>query len=108
MSKRVFIVAMALTASLFAVCSTAGEVGDIEFKRATKEVGDYPPATYPHWVHRMQYRCYVCHEEIFKMKAGADVITMPEIEDGKFCGKCHNGKIAFGVVFEACPRCHRP
>lgn len=108
MNKGVRLFVVTVATAVLAVCCNAAEVGDIEFKRETKEVGDYPPATYPHWVHRMQYRCYVCHEEIFKMKAGADVITMPEIEDGKFCGKCHNGKIAFGVVFEACPRCHRP
>ena len=108
MTKGVFIVVMAFTTALLAVCSTAAEVGDIEFKRKSQEIGDYPPATFPHWVHRMRYRCYVCHDDIFQMKAGSNSITMEAIEQGKFCGTCHNGKIAFGVVFEACPRCHRP
>lgn len=84
------------------------EVGDIEFKRETESPGDYPSATFPHWVHRMQFRCYVCHDDIFQMKAGSNAVTMAAIGEGKFCGTCHNGKVAFGVTFEACQRCHRP
>ena len=64
------------------------------------------PAKFPHWIHRMNFKCYVCHNAIFQMKAGADDITMDKIQAGKFCGVCHNGKTAFQVKFETCPRCH--
>ena len=82
--------------------------GDIQMTRkgdyATKS---YPPATFPHWAHRMQFKCYVCHDSIFHMKAGADIFTMNDINSGKYCGKCHNGKIAFAPTFSDCQRCHR-
>ena len=70
-----------------------------------------PPATFPHWFHRIRVRCAVCHSDIFEMKAGADHITMDDIRAGKFCGKCHpsypDGKaLAWPVAFESCVRCH--
>jgi c(7)-type cytochrome triheme protein len=101
---------VALVALLQFVPTSAirAEWGDITFTRAADAAGsEYPPATFPHWVHRMQFRCYVCHEDIFTMKAGSNPITMEAISAGKYCGTCHNGKIAFSVVFESCQRCHR-
>jgi len=101
--------ALATLMALAPAGAVHAEWGDIAFKRQTQAPGDeYPPATFPHWVHRIQFRCYVCHEDIFQMKAGENPITMEAISAGKYCGTCHNGKIAFGVVFESCQRCHRP
>ena len=83
------------------------ELGDIVFERKDAGTQDVPPAVFPHFVHRMQFRCYVCHDDIVVMKAGANAITMDAIQAGKFCGVCHDGKTAFQATFEACPRCHR-
>ena len=84
-------------------------VGDIRFERKTKGDEDFPPAVFPHWVHRVNFKCYVCHTKSvgFEMKAGSAAVTMDLIEEGKYCGTCHNGKRAFGVSFETCTRCHR-
>ena len=79
--------------------------GDIVFKRAGGE-GGVPPAVFPHWFHRIRFKCYACHPSIFQMKAGADNITMDAIGEGKFCGTCHNGKIAWEIGFNTCPKCH--
>lgn len=84
------------------------ELGDIAFVRKEPGTDDVPPAIFPHFLHRMQFKCHVCHDDIVVMKAGANAITMDAIQEGKFCGVCHNGKIAFQSTFEACPRCHRP
>ncbi len=63
------------------------------------------PVIYPHWFHRIRFRCKVCHSELgFEMRAGANDVTMADIIDGKFCGMCHNGKIAWST--EHCDRCH--
>lgn len=83
--------------------------GDVTLPRvggdaATKGI---PPAVFPHLPHRLLFRCYVCHDRLFHMKRGADSITMDKIVDGKFCGACHNGRVAFGVTFADCARCHR-
>ena len=67
-----------------------------------------PAATFPHWIHRIRYKCKVCHTKIFEPKAGANLITMADINAGQFCGRCHNGKTAFAAGFGACQRCHKP
>ena len=54
----------------------AAEYGDVMFTRKVQGMDDIPPATFPHWIHRMQYKCGACHEEPFKMKAGANEVTM--------------------------------
>ncbi len=95
-------------ATLLLAGSAGAEYGDIHFTHPGGGNEGVPPATFPHYVHRIQFKCYVCHEDIFVMKAGANAITMDAIQSGKFCGTCHNGKIAFEVGFETCQRCHRP
>ncbi len=63
------------------------------------------PVVFPHWIHRAKFTCKVCHTDIgFTMKAGADDIKMGDIFKGEWCGRCHNGKIAFPPV--KCIRCH--
>lgn len=64
------------------------------------------PVLYPHWVHRLFFRCKVCHEGIEKMKRGANGISHKTIDEGKFCGACHNGKISFSTTDKNCERCH--
>ena len=86
-------------------------VGDIHLKRNAKVAGSesFAPAVFPHWVHRVNFKCYVCHNKTvgFPMKGGSTAITMEMIDEGKYCGVCHKGKPAFGVSFETCTRCHR-
>jgi c(7)-type cytochrome triheme protein len=79
--------------------------GDIVFKREGGE-GGIPAAIFPHWFHRIRYKCYACHPTPFEMKAGANKITMDALQEGKFCGVCHNGKVAWAASFETCNRCH--
>ncbi|MBI3773771.1 MAG: hypothetical protein HY272_13870 [Gammaproteobacteria bacterium] len=63
------------------------------------------PVVFPHWFHRIRFRCKVCHADLgFQFKAGGNKITMAKIIDGKFCGACHNGEVAWSV--ENCAMCH--
>ena len=84
----------------------ADDYGDVKFERKAQGMDDVPPAHFPHWIHRMQYKCGACHEEPYKMKAGASTITMEAIKAGESCGKCHDGKAAFESNFDTCLRCH--
>ena len=102
--KRLVLLVFLMLAALSV--SIAAEYGDVAFERKAKGMEDIPPAVFPHWIHRMQYKCSACHEEVFKMKANADEITMEMIKSGKSCGLCHNGKAAFESNFDTCPRCH--
>jgi c(7)-type cytochrome triheme protein len=65
----------------------------------------FPPARFPHWVHRIRYQCSACHPTPFQMRAGSARITMADLDGGQACGRCHNSRAAFGL-FE-CDRCHR-
>ena len=72
-------------------------------KRAEKE--GMRPVIYPHWFHRIRFRCKVCHHELgFVMRAGANDVKMDDIYKGRFCGMCHDNKIAWGL--ENCDLCH--
>jgi c(7)-type cytochrome triheme protein len=80
------------------------EYGDVILNHRAEQEG-MRPVIYPHWFHRIRFRCKVCHNELgFEMRAGANDITMADIIDGKFCGMCHNGQVAWSV--ENCDICH--
>ncbi|WP_428605723.1 c(7)-type cytochrome triheme domain-containing protein [Sedimenticola sp.] len=80
------------------------EYGDVILNHRAEKEG-MRPVIYPHWFHRIRFRCKVCHKELgFEMRAGANDITMADIIDGKFCGMCHNGQVAWSV--ENCDICH--
>jgi c(7)-type cytochrome triheme protein len=106
--KGLLIGILAGLAFALAAPNASAEYGDIKFTRRAKGMDEVPAAVFPHFVHRMQFRCYVCHDAIFEMKAGANPVSMDAIQSGKFCGRCHDGKTAFQATFDTCPRCHRP
>lgn len=54
-------------------------------------------------------KCADCHTKpkLFEMKKGGDKKTMAAMNEGKFCGACHDGKKAFSVKAPAdCAKCH--
>jgi len=97
-------------------------IGTVQMRRATEVLGDstgtvagnaagvrtdgFPRARFPHWVHRIRFRCTTCHMAIFEPRAGTNAITMADIEAGRACGKCHNGTVAFRADMTNCSRCH--
>lgn len=92
----------------FATAQADGpDLGDVKFKRDAAAGMEIPPAVFPHALHRIAYKCAACHDGLFPMKAGSTKITMEAIQDGKSCGTCHNGKLAFASTFATCSRCHR-
>lgn len=83
---------------------TQAEYADVVINRQAEKNG-MRPVVFPHWFHRIRFRCKVCHAELgFKMRAGSNTITMTDIIDGKFCGACHNNDIAWSP--ENCDLCH--
>ncbi len=98
---------LALLAVLLALLPGAAvraEYGDVVLNNWSQKNG-MRPVIFPHWFHRERFRCKVCHTELgFKLQAGADDMDMADIINGKFCGACHNGKIAWSV--EHCGLCH--
>jgi c(7)-type cytochrome triheme protein len=80
------------------------EYGDVVINNHSDAAG-VRPVVFPHWFHRVRFRCKVCHSDLgFKFQAGGNDINMVKIIDGQFCGACHNGGIAWSV--ENCDLCH--
>ena len=80
------------------------EYGDVLINNYSDAAG-MRPVVFPHWFHRIRFRCKVCHADLgFKMEAGGNQINMLKIIDGEYCGACHNGEVAWAV--EHCDVCH--
>ncbi len=99
----------AASGALFAQ-NAAPAPGDLELPRAegSMSVDSLPASIFPHWIHRVNFRCDACHNRLFQMELGATEITMDMMREGGSCGTCHNGEIAFPVLLETCDRCHVP
>lgn len=90
--------------SFVGIDDATAEYADVVINRNAEKAG-MRPVVFPHWFHRIRFRCKVCHAELgFKMRAGSNLITMADIIDGRFCGACHNGEIAWSP--ENCDLCH--
>jgi c(7)-type cytochrome triheme protein len=91
-------------AGLCLVPPAGAEYGDVVLNRIS-EANDMRPVIFPHWFHRMRFRCKVCHGELgFEMRAGSNPMDMGKIIDGQYCGMCHNGQVAWSV--DECHLCH--
>lgn len=95
---------LALVGMALLAAPSEAEYGDVVLNK-TSEKNGVRPVVFPHWFHRVRFRCNVCHSELaFKMRAGANEVTMADISNGKFCGTCHNNQIAWGA--DKCDLCH--
>lgn len=93
-----------LLALLLPFSASYAEYGDVVMNNYSDPAG-MRPVVFPHWYHRIRFRCKVCHADLgFKFKAGGNEITMEKIIDGQYCGACHNGEIAWAI--ENCGMCH--
>lgn len=80
------------------------EYADVVLNEFSEKEG-VRPVIFPHWFHRIRYKCKVCHSELgFKMRVGSNHVSMKDITAGEFCGACHNGEIAWSV--DSCDLCH--
>ncbi len=73
------------------------------------------PVVFPHWLHRARYTCRLCHVDLgFAMTPGGTGMREADLNNGLYCGSCHNGRIAFppeernllGKRVKRCQKCH--
>ena len=115
--KRADVMAMLIVGMLVSFLTLSGSVmaqmkGPKDFTMT--DTGDAPPATFSHQQHIEMHnlKCKDCHTKIFQMKIGKTAekqgpITMAAMQEGKFCGACHNGEKVFAVKDEdSCAKCH--
>lgn len=77
--------------------------GDISFE--VKKAGN---AIFSHDNHvgGVGLKCTDCHDSLYTTKEKHKHITMAQMQKGKSCGACHNGKKAFDVKAN-CSNCHK-
>ena len=54
----------------------------------------------------MNLKCQACHDKLYTNAKQHKKITMKQMQKGKSCGGCHNGKTAFSVQAD-CAKCHK-
>ncbi len=81
-----------------AKCTQCHKVNDMVYK--VKATG---PVVFSHTAHLRTMQCGACHSKLYKT-AQNPTVSMAEMEKGKSCGACHNGKKAFAVA--DCVKCH--
>ncbi len=95
---------LVMAACLLFAAPAPAEYGDVVINNYSDAAG-MRPVVFPHWFHRVRFRCKVCHADLgFEFKAGGNQINMLKVIDGQFCGACHNGEVAWSV--ENCNLCH--
>jgi len=56
-----------------------------------------------------KFNCQSCHPDLFSPKTGEveekEDFTMESFQQGKYCGRCHDGTVAFSVNTK-CNWCH--
>ena len=91
--------------ALTITCATAHAITIKNITYATKGGGT---VIFDHGAHLKQTainnNCKACHSAIFDMKKRSHA-TMADMEKGKSCGACHNGKDSFPL--KECVKCHR-
>jgi c(7)-type cytochrome triheme protein len=75
-------------------------------KEIAFKVKDAAPAIFSHSFHNQAYKCSDCHTKTYPYKAATGKATMADMEKGKSCGACHNGKDAFASSSD-CDKCHK-
>lgn len=79
--------------------------GNVVMDRVTRDSKEIRPVVFSHWTHRSKYTCKACHTDLgFSFKGRTTEIMQADINAGKFCGSCHDGKTSFGV--NECEKCH--
>ncbi len=80
--------------------------GDIVMTRTREgmEEGEVEAVVFPHWFHRIRFRCKVCHEDTFVTNKGENNVDMDQISAGEQCGMCHDGSVAWDPL--ECENCH--
>jgi len=56
-------------------------------------------------VEKARLGCKECHPRLYLDVARSKRATMKQMEQGKSCGACHQGKRAFGL--DDCTQCHK-
>jgi len=74
-------------------------------RRDAGRMAALPEAMFSHRTHGA-IGCFGCHPSTFPQAAVG--FTHDDMNKGRFCGRCHDGRVAFAIAGAACARCHVP
>jgi hypothetical protein len=57
---------------------TLGYYGDLVLNNKS-EKADMPPVIFPHWLHRVEFKCKVCYPAIFEMRSVRTISTWQKL-----------------------------
>lgn len=102
---------LANTEEAAAADSLVGATGSYGATQTVIKKADQPMFSHKFHVIEAGMGCDSCHPDTFKKKRGtaeaAGDFTMKSLEEGKYCGICHDGDTAFGVTEpDTCVTCH--
>lgn len=99
--KKVLVVCLVLF--LASVVSAEVGGGDVTFE--VKSAGNVA-FSHDNHVEGVGLICTECHDSLYITKEKHKVVAMTQMQKGKSCGACHNGKKAFDVKGN-CSNCHK-
>ena len=100
--KLSVLAALLIISSTFTFAKVGG--GDITFKSSAGKV----VFSHENHIKGAGLKCINCHDKLFLNTKKHKRVTMKEMEKGKSCGACHNGKVAFAVKSkDNCNNCHQ-
>ncbi len=90
---------------LFLASSVSSRIGGGDITLEVKKAGD---VLFSHDIHagKKGFHCTQCHDALYITKELHNKATMKQMQKGKSCGECHNGKKAFDVRSD-CNACHK-
>ena len=99
--KRIIAAVACLSLLVAGVAFAAVGGGDVTIKSKKG------PVVFSHDKHvGMGQECTQCHDGLFTDSKSHKTVTMKQMQQGKSCGACHNGKTAFTVKGN-CKNCHK-
>ncbi|HEY0706017.1 MAG TPA: c(7)-type cytochrome triheme domain-containing protein [Polyangia bacterium] len=106
-SRRGRWLAVSLLAVLVPAAAAFAIPARVRIPRA-KEARPFAPAdlaVFSHTAHE-PLRCFQCHPSLFPQDRFA--FTHADMDNGRFCGGCHDSRRAPAVVSYPCVSCHAP
>ena len=82
-------------------CAKCHPVKELVFE--DKDAGN---VKFSHKNHTGLYSCGDCHTPLYQTSRSKVKVSMKDMEQGKSCGSCHDGKTAFSVK-DKCDSCHK-
>jgi c(7)-type cytochrome triheme protein len=97
--RNVIVLALLLVATPLFAAAGAGDI-------TLKSQGGTVVFSHESHVEGMALACTECHDKLYLSKGQHKAVTMKQMQKGKSCGACHNGKKAFSVKSD-CAKCHK-